>query len=104
MGSVFVVQDAFANETQGPIQDRTKEMLGVSDMSIVAWRRMMLRAIKNIQDGKEPPGRIHDPRINVVDPIFLKRNAAPSDDELDAILAETGGRVVKTLWRAPVSV
>src|SRR5581483_6042890 len=34
MGSVFVAQDALANETQGPIQDRTKEMLGVPDMSI----------------------------------------------------------------------
>ncbi len=103
MGSVFVVQDSFANETQGPIQDRTKEMLGVADMSIVAWRRMMLKAIKDVQEGREPPGRITDPKINVVDPIFLKRNTAPSDEELDEILAETGGRVVRTLWRAPVT-
>jgi phenylpropionate dioxygenase-like ring-hydroxylating dioxygenase large terminal subunit len=99
MGAVFVVQDAMANETQGPIQDRTREMLGVADMSIAAWRRMLLRAARTVQDGGEPPGQIRDPRINEVDPIFLKRNAAPTDAELEGILEETGRRWVKTLPR-----
>jgi phenylpropionate dioxygenase-like ring-hydroxylating dioxygenase large terminal subunit len=105
MGSVFVVQDSMANETQGPIQDRTREMLGVADMPIAAWRRMLLRAIRTVQDGGEPPGLIRDPSVNAVDPIFLKRNAPPSDTDLEAILAETGGRWVKTHFRAdPVGV
>src|ERR1051326_5921344 len=102
MGSVFVVQDALANETQGPIQDRTKETLGVPDMSIAAWRRMLLRAIRTVEDGGEAPGRIVDPRVNEVDPIFLKRNAPPSDQELDSLLEETGKRWVTTFSRQAV--
>ncbi|HZT08260.1 MAG TPA: hypothetical protein VFC51_14645, partial [Chloroflexota bacterium] len=100
MGSVFIVQDAAANETQGPIQDRTKERLGASDMSIVAGRKLLLRAIRAVQDGREPPGVIRDPRVNARDPIFLKRNAPPTAAEWEAILQETGGRWVRSLSEA----
>jgi phenylpropionate dioxygenase-like ring-hydroxylating dioxygenase large terminal subunit len=95
MGSVFVVQDALANETQGPIFDRTREMLGVEDMMIGAGRRMLLRAIRTVQEGGEPPGRILDPRVNEVDPLFLKRNAPPSEGDLQAIRSELGGRWIE---------
>jgi hypothetical protein len=97
MGNVFVVQDSLANETQGPIQDRTKELLGVVDMSITAGRRLLLRAIRSGQEGEDPPGVIRDPRVNEVDPIFLKRNAPPSDAELETVVAATGGRWVTAL-------
>jgi phthalate 4,5-dioxygenase len=94
MGSVFVVQDALANETQGPIANRTRETLGVEDMMIVAGRRMLLRAIQTVQEGGEAPGRIVDPSVNEVDPIFLKRNAPPSDADLDEIRTDMQGRWV----------
>jgi len=97
LGSVFVAQDALANETQEPIFDRTKEKLGVEDMLIVAGRKVLLQAIRTVQAGGEPPGRIWDPRVNEVDPIFLKRNAPPSDAELEAIRSDLGGRWVKAL-------
>jgi len=97
MGSVFIVQDAAANETQGPIQDRTKERLGAADMSIVAGRKLLLRAIRAAQEGREPPGVIRDPLINASDPIFLKRNVAPTAETWEAILLETGGRWVGSL-------
>jgi hypothetical protein len=99
MGSTFIVQDAMANESQGPIQDRTRETLGVADMGIVAWRQMLLRAIRSFQEGAEPPGRIYDPAVNAVDPIFLKHNAPPSDSELDALLEETRYKWVASLDR-----
>ena len=79
LGSVFVVQDALANETQRPIADRTRETLGVEDMMIVAGRKLLLQAIRTVQDGRDPPGLICDPRVNALDPIFLKRNVAPDD-------------------------
>ncbi len=94
MGSVFIVQDAMANETQGPIQDRTKERLGANDGSIVAGRKLLLKGIRAVQDGREPPGVIRDPRVNASDPIFLKRNVPPSPEDWEAILQETGGRWV----------
>jgi hypothetical protein len=102
MGSTFIVQDAMANESQGPIQDRTRETLGVADIGIVAWRRMLLRAIRSVQEGNEPPGRIHDPVVNTVDPIFLKHNAPPSDTELDALLEETRYKWVPSVGRSVV--
>ncbi len=104
MGAVFVPQDTMANETQGPIQDRTKEMLGVADMAIAAWRRMLLRAIRTVQEGGEAPGRIGDPKVNEVDPMFLKRNAPPSDAELETNLVETRGHWVTSLGRVALTV
>ncbi len=97
MGSVFVAQDALANESQRPIQDRTKETLGMEDMSVVAGRQMLLAGIRAIQEGREPPGQIRDPRVNAVDPIFFKKNAPPSDEELEKVFAETRGRWVTEL-------
>src|SRR5207244_5334952 len=79
MGPVFVVQDSVANETQGPIQDRTKELLGVEDISVVAGRKMLVKAIRAVQEGLDPPGVIRDPRVNALDPVLLKRNAPPTD-------------------------
>lgn len=96
MGSVFVVQDALANETQGPIQDRTKELLGAIDMSVVAGRKLLMKGIQAVQKGMDPPGVIRDPRVNAVDPLFLKRNVPASEDDLEASLAATGGRWVKS--------
>ncbi len=104
IGTSNFLQDAMANETQGPIQDRTKEMLGAADMVIAAWRRMLLRAVRTVQDGGDPPGLIRDPRVNAVDPLFLKRNVPPDDADLEAILAETGGRWVTTLGQVGIPV
>ncbi|HWP36158.1 MAG TPA: Rieske 2Fe-2S domain-containing protein [Gemmatimonadales bacterium] len=99
MGNVFVVQDALANETQPAIQDRTKELLGNADMAIAAWRRMLIRAIRDVEAGGTPPGQIRDPRVNEVDPIFLRRNAPPTDDELAEVLEITGGNWVSSMSR-----
>lgn len=99
MGSVFVAQDAVANESQGPVQNRTKETLGVEDMSIVAGRQMLLEGIRAVQEGLDPPGVIRDPRVNAVDPIFFKKNVPPSDAEIETVLDDTRGRWVKALAR-----
>lgn len=56
MGTNFGVHDAFATESQGPIQDRTKEHLGKTDLAIAAARRLMLRAVADVQAGKDPLG------------------------------------------------
>ena len=60
MGLHFPSQDAFAIETQGVIQDRTKEHLGSSDIVITAVRKTLLEAIRQMQDGKEAPGLIRN--------------------------------------------
>ena len=55
MGLHFPSQDAFAIETQGAIQDRTKEHLGSTDIVITGVRRALLKAIKEMQDGGQAP-------------------------------------------------
>lgn len=49
-------QDFAVQESMGPIVDRTKEHLGPSDRVIIMARRMLLQAVKTVQEGGDPPG------------------------------------------------
>jgi hypothetical protein len=50
-------EDIAVQEDQygGPIADRTKEHLGTSDAGVIALRRRLLKAARDLQAGKEPP-------------------------------------------------
>ncbi len=78
MGSEFPPQDTCVNEGAGLIQDRTKEHLGAADATIPVARKLILQSIRMVAEGEEPPGLIRDPRVNEVDPLFLKKNSAPT--------------------------
>ena len=54
MGDDINVHDQWAVESMGAIQDRTKEHLGYSDKAIAAYRRLLLRAIRDVQSGRKP--------------------------------------------------
>jgi phthalate 4,5-dioxygenase len=64
MGRHAPTHDAFAIETAGAIQDRTQEHLGSTDIVIIEVRKSLLNAIKQMQDGKNAPGRLTDPKQN----------------------------------------
>ena len=49
-------QDRAVQESMGPIADRTLERLGTTDRAIIHARRTLLKAIRTVQDGGEPPG------------------------------------------------
>jgi phthalate 4,5-dioxygenase len=53
--SDFGQQDASIQEGMDPISDRTEEHLGVTDIGIIAMRRMLLRAATDLREGFEPP-------------------------------------------------
>jgi phthalate 4,5-dioxygenase oxygenase subunit len=55
MGFDINVHDQWAVESQGPIHDRTREYLARSDIAIVAYRRLLLRAIQQAEQGGHPP-------------------------------------------------
>jgi len=55
MGEDINVHDQWAVESQGPIQDRSREHLGTSDKAIMAYRRLLLRAIEQVERGETPP-------------------------------------------------
>ncbi len=64
MGSGFQTHDAFATGSQGAVQDRTRENIVSSDIAIVAARKLMEKAIRDIQDGREPPHVIRNSKQN----------------------------------------
>ena len=64
MGINFQAHDAFATESQGPVQDRTNEHVVSSDKAIVAARKLLLSAMQEVKEGKEPRHIIRDPKAN----------------------------------------
>jgi phthalate 4,5-dioxygenase oxygenase subunit len=51
------MEDAVVQESMGPIYNRQKEHLGVSDMAVVRMRRLMLQSVRDFVDnGKTPLG------------------------------------------------
>jgi phthalate 4,5-dioxygenase len=79
MRANFQVHDLFATECAGPIQDRTREHLAVSDRPIIEARKMMLAAIKDVQEGRDPPGVVRDPVQNRFPRIATTYGIIPSD-------------------------
>jgi len=52
----FSIQDASLQESMGPIQDYSREFLVPTDVAIVRTRQVLRRAIREIQEGRDPPG------------------------------------------------
>jgi 5,5'-dehydrodivanillate O-demethylase oxygenase subunit len=59
-------QDRCAQESQGPILDRTTEHLGVSDEGVILLRRMHRQCIEAVLTGQDPVGIIRDPAKNEI--------------------------------------
>jgi phthalate 4,5-dioxygenase len=51
----IAAQDHAVSETMGKIADRTKEHLGRTDMAVVAWRRLMLKAARTMAEQGTAP-------------------------------------------------
>ena len=49
-------QDRAVQEAMGPIVDRRGEHLGQTDKAIIASRKLLLAAVKTVEDGGVPPG------------------------------------------------
>lgn len=60
----FLTHDSCATESMGTLYDRSREHLGVSDKGVIAVRRFMLEAVKQLQQGQEPPCLVTDPELN----------------------------------------
>jgi hypothetical protein len=105
MGADINVHDQWAVESMGAIQDRTKEHLGSSDKAIAAYRRLLVRAIRDVGEGRKPllavppeiAARIHGPAsIDAIGPVEgwqaywqeqdrRRRDAAPWNAALSAV-------------------
>jgi phenylpropionate dioxygenase-like ring-hydroxylating dioxygenase large terminal subunit len=81
MGDYFPAQDCFAIETQGAIRDRTKEHLGSTDVVIAAVQRTLLKAISEIQAGKEAPGLLRNSPRDFLKDFVCFEGPIPDDDD-----------------------
>jgi len=54
MGPDVNVHDQWAVESQGPIHDRTREHLGQADKAIIQYRKLLVKAIEQVQKGETP--------------------------------------------------
>jgi hypothetical protein len=64
MGPIFLIHDSCATESMGPIYDRSREHLGVSDITVITVRKFLLQCVRALQAGKEPPHVIRTPEQN----------------------------------------
>jgi phthalate 4,5-dioxygenase oxygenase subunit len=61
---IFQAQDLCVTEGAGAIQDRTREHLVASDAPIVASRKLLLKAIQDVEEGRDPANVVRDPAHN----------------------------------------
>jgi phthalate 4,5-dioxygenase oxygenase subunit len=92
MGTVFQVHDAFAVESPGPIQDRTQEHLGYTDKAIIQGRHLLLQAIRDLEQGREPLHVVRDPRENQFDDLVVRAEVIRSSTPW------------QTYWQQPIPV
>jgi phenylpropionate dioxygenase-like ring-hydroxylating dioxygenase large terminal subunit len=48
-------QDSCIQDSQGLIHDRTREILGPTDLAVMRFRRLMLEGARALEQGREPP-------------------------------------------------
>jgi 5,5'-dehydrodivanillate O-demethylase oxygenase subunit len=70
-------QDRVAQESQGPIYDRTGEHLAYTDRGVILLRRLYKESIEAVQKGRDPLGVIRDPAKNEIIRLI------PREDVLD---------------------
>jgi len=88
IGFVFQAHDLCVVEGAGAIQDRTKEHLVSSDKAIVAARKLLLRAIKDVQEGRDAPHVIRDPKANNFLHLITRGEVIPSSTDWKEYVAK----------------
>jgi 5,5'-dehydrodivanillate O-demethylase len=89
--TTFPNQDLMAWETQGPIVDRSTELLGASDKGILMFRKLLREQIERVQDGGEPAGVIRDGALNRIIELSVSRGLSNMTQELEPDDGVTAG-------------
>ncbi|MBM2811724.1 MAG: phthalate 4,5-dioxygenase [Chloroflexi bacterium] len=75
----FNAQDACATEGAGPIQDRTDEHIAYTDRVISASRALLFRAMRDVEEGRDPQHVIRDPAANGPPEILVRTDVILGD-------------------------
>jgi len=88
IGYNFQAQDACVIEGAGKIQDRTKEHLVTSDKAIVAARKLLLKGIQDVKEGRDPLHVVRDPNKNDFTHIAVISEIAPKAADIGSIVQQ----------------
>jgi phthalate 4,5-dioxygenase len=94
IGFNFQAHDAFATESQGPVQDRTNEHLVSSDKAIVAARKLLLNAIRDVKEGRQPQHVVKDAKANHFPHLVVLSELVPATTDLKQFVRD---RATKSL-------
>jgi len=78
MGRDVPSQDTCIIEGQGPVQNREQEHLVSSDKAIIAERKLLLKAIQDIQGGREAPHVVRESKLNRFPQLVVISDVIPS--------------------------
>jgi hypothetical protein len=82
-------QDQAVTCSMGPITDRSQEHLGSSDAAIIALRRRLLTAVRDLQEGKGPYAAYHGDVYNVRQAdVLLKKDIAFDEGAQEMVTAK----------------
>lgn len=96
LGYSFQAQDACVTQGAGPIQDRSAEHLVSSDQAIVAARKLLLKGIKDVQEGRDAPHVVRDPKLNLFPQLAVLSEVVPSSTDWKAYAMKKTGLQEKT--------
>ena len=88
MGRTFLVHDSCATESMGPIYNRSQEHLGVSDVTVITVRKFLLRCLRDLAAGKEPPHLLRSPEQNDLRYLACIVSKIPSTTDPKKYIAE----------------
>jgi hypothetical protein len=88
LGKSFVIHDSCATESMGPRYDRSRERLGVSDITVIALRKRLLNIVRDFEAGHEPPHLIMTPGKNDMHQIACIVTKIPSSLDPKRHIAE----------------
>ena len=86
-------QDAAIQDSQGRIVDRTRELLGPTDIGVVQLRRMMLEAALRVEAGGEPIGADNPQSYSVRSGGIVAPEALPFAEVMSERFGDPIGRV-----------
>ena len=90
-------QDAAIADSQGYIADRTRELLGQTDLGVVRFRQMMLGASKDLDAGINPVG-VDSPEAYLVrSGDAMSEKTASLTDVLAARFGDKGGTKIRSI-------
>ena len=85
-------QDAAIQDSQGLIHDRTREMLGPTDLGVTSLRALMLKAARELEAGRAPTAALNPTAYRVRSGLVVTPSALPFDAVMTRRFGHPKGR------------